>query len=243
MPAHISSPTDLLAALRRVDPTSPRLTWYGPSGERVELSGRVLDNWVAKTANLLCDELDVEPGSVVRLDLPPHWRTLCWALAGWAAGATVDLGAGLDPAVVATTDPAAWADAAAANNSFLAAVALPALQMRWDGELPEGAVDYASEVRAHGDVFTAFDAPHADTAAVATEEGSTSYAELMESYAEAGDGGRVLLRAGDGLDAVLRAALGIWSAGGSVVLLHPDVEATDHLVATEKITREGPRPH
>ena len=83
---------DVPALLRRLvttDPGRPRVTWYGPAGERVELSGKVLDNWVAKTANLLVDELDVGPGSRVVVDLPPHWRTLVWLLAVWAAGGCV----------------------------------------------------------------------------------------------------------------------------------------------------------
>ncbi len=53
---------ELMTALRSGQSTSPRLTWYGPDAERVELSGRVLDNWVAKTSNLFQDELDAEPG-------------------------------------------------------------------------------------------------------------------------------------------------------------------------------------
>ncbi|MGN6441414.1 MAG: TIGR03089 family protein, partial [Arthrobacter sp.] len=73
---------DLMGSLRSGNSTAPRLTWYGPDGERVELSGRVLDNWVAKTSNLLQDELDAEPGMSLRLDMPAHWKSLVWALAG-----------------------------------------------------------------------------------------------------------------------------------------------------------------
>jgi len=74
----------LLAALMASDPGRPRITVYddtdGPTrGERVELSARVVANWVAKAANLLQDELDAGPGTVVRLALPPHWRTVYWA--------------------------------------------------------------------------------------------------------------------------------------------------------------------
>ena len=72
------TPEDLLLAFRTHNATSPRLTWYGPDSERVELSGRVLENWVAKTANYLVDELDAEPGSAVAVDLPVHWRSLVW---------------------------------------------------------------------------------------------------------------------------------------------------------------------
>ena len=52
-----------------------------PMNERVELSARVLENWVAKTANLLVEELDVEVGDPVLLALPAHWRTVAWRLA------------------------------------------------------------------------------------------------------------------------------------------------------------------
>ena len=64
----------LLRALVASDPGRPRITWYddaaGPTrGERIELSARVLANWVAKAANLLVDELDVEAGDRVLVDL------------------------------------------------------------------------------------------------------------------------------------------------------------------------------
>lgn len=82
----------LLARTKTVRSSSPRLIWYGTGHERVELSGRVLENWVAKTANYLVDELDAGPGTVVRLDMGVHWRSLCWALAIWQVGATLQLG-------------------------------------------------------------------------------------------------------------------------------------------------------
>ena len=92
----MSPPADLLRRLVASDPGRPRVTVYDDTdsptrGERVELSARVLANWVAKAANLLQEDLDVTPGSVVRLDLPPHWRTLYWALAVWSVGACVEL--------------------------------------------------------------------------------------------------------------------------------------------------------
>src|SRR5699024_10926519 len=70
-------------------PTGPVLTWYGPDSERVELTGSVLANWVTKATNLLQDEADAAPEVRVGLELPPHWRTLVWALAVWNCGAEV----------------------------------------------------------------------------------------------------------------------------------------------------------
>lgn len=81
--------TRLLAQWQDHDPSRPRLTWYGPESERVELSGRVLANWVVKAANLLGEEADVERDSRVLLDLPVHWRTLVWAAGTWTAGGQV----------------------------------------------------------------------------------------------------------------------------------------------------------
>ena len=47
---------DLFAAAVAADPTRPLLTYYDDAtGERTELSGTSLANWVAKTANLLVD--------------------------------------------------------------------------------------------------------------------------------------------------------------------------------------------
>ncbi|PYI68408.1 TIGR03089 family protein [Arthrobacter livingstonensis] len=298
-----STVPQLLQTLRTLNPTAPRLTWYGPDSERVELSGRVLDNWVAKTANFLVDELDAAPGTVVAVDVPVHWRSLVWLLATWAVGGTALAGdraaaaafaapdgetgtpasaMGADDAggarfgcgradIVATTEPAAAAaglaaarTAGAGRNPFLVAVALPALAMRWMGELPNGAVDYSGEVRAHADVFFADDAPAGDATAWETPAGQVTFAQLLASPAaspgssgaalpedqatsggvapekqtSAGAGpGRVLLQARDGWNGVVREALHIWAGGGSVVLLDSSVTATDHLRGTENITR------
>src|SRR5213595_2296246 len=95
---------ELMTTLRSGHATSPRLTWYGPDSERVELSGRVLDNWVAKTSNLLQDELDAEPGMSLRVDLPAHWKSFVWALAGWQLGMELVLDGG-DAQLLVTDTP------------------------------------------------------------------------------------------------------------------------------------------
>ena len=168
-----STITDLLSLLSR-DGGQPRLTWYGDGGERIELSGAVLANWVTKTTNLLVEEFDAEPGVVVATDLPAHWRTLVWALATWRSGAELRLVDGATsadgtagggdagapspaltgaPDVVVTADPLRWAPAPGERRSRTAvvAVSLPALARRFDGELPAGAVDAASAVMTYGD--------------------------------------------------------------------------------------------
>ena len=165
-----ASPAALLRRLVAADPGRPRVTVYDDTdsptrGERIELSARVLANWVAKAANLLRDDLDAGPGSVVLLDLPPHWRTLYWAVAAWSVGACVEVpahrttaDAGPGPAPAAATNAAADVVvtdavdvAAAADEAVL--VTLAALARSAAGPVPTGVVDEARELATHGDVF------------------------------------------------------------------------------------------
>ena len=100
---------DLRAALLAGDLSRPRLTWYDDSrGERIDLSGKTLANWVAKAANWLETEMGLAPGDVVRLDLPAdHWRTIYWSLAAWTRGLTVTADDDADACVSMTPDAAA----------------------------------------------------------------------------------------------------------------------------------------
>jgi uncharacterized protein (TIGR03089 family) len=225
---------ELMTELRSGQSTSPRLTWYGPNSERVELSGRVLDNWVAKTSNLLQDELDAEPGTRLRLDLPAHWKSVILALAAWQLGMEVVFD-DAEAELLATADPAPGA--AAGGFDAVLAVALPALAMRWQGELPSGVVDYAAEVRSHGDVFMPHRDPESSRRAVLSSTGTAhTHGELLERFAAArGDDLRLLVPAGDGLEAALAQSLGAWKGNGSVVLVHPDVEVTQKLLGDERV--------
>ncbi len=223
---------DLMTSLRSGNSTAPRLTWYGPDSERVELSGKVLDNWVAKTSNLLQDELDAEPGMRLALDLPAHWKGMVWALAAWQLGLeTVLDGGGAD--ILATTRP----EPAAGKYGAVVAVALPALAMRWDGALPAGCLDYAAEVRSHGDVFMQHAEADPSACAIVAQDGRRHlHQDLLDGFSIAHEEGvRLHVRGGDGLEAALANALGAWRRGGSVVLTHPDVEPTDKLLAAERI--------
>ncbi|AXJ10371.1 TIGR03089 family protein [Arthrobacter sp. PM3] len=226
---------ELMTALRSGQSTAPRLTWYGPDSERVELSGRVLDNWVAKTSNLLQDELDAEPGMRLRLDLPAHWKSVILALAAWQLGMEVVTG-DAEAELLATADPGPGA--AAGGVDAVLAVALPALAMRWQGGLPTGVLDYAAEVRSHGDVFMPHVDPEAGRPAIRTAKGAVHvHGALLADFAAAHDAGqRLLVPAAEGLESVLAQALGTWKSDGSVVLVHPEVEVTGKLRAAERIS-------
>ena len=65
----------------------PFLTWYDDDrGERVELSYRTFENWTAKVANLLVEEVGAGPGERVATVLGGHWRAAAIAFACWRAG-------------------------------------------------------------------------------------------------------------------------------------------------------------
>ena len=143
----------LLPGLLASDPGRPRITCYDDTtGERIELSGKVLANWVAKAANLLQEEYDAGPGTVVRLDLPAHWRTAYWALACWAVGACIDQSR-TAPDVLVTTDPAADGAIVVTLAALARSAALP---------VPAGSIDEARELATYPDRFDAW-ARAADT--------------------------------------------------------------------------------
>src|SRR3982751_854142 len=96
-----------LGAVVAVDPTRPFLTWYDDgNGERVELSGATLTNWVAKTANLLVDGVGAAPGDAAVTLLPPHWQTAAILLGCWAAGVSVAAAPGVAEVGFATPERA-----------------------------------------------------------------------------------------------------------------------------------------
>jgi uncharacterized protein (TIGR03089 family) len=250
-------PADVPALLRALlddDSGRPRLTWYGPDDERVEFSAKVLDNWVAKTANLLVDELDAGPGTVVAIDLPPHWRTVVWLLATWSTGAAVRVvptgqppSAGAD--VLVTAGPAAVA--ACPPGVRTVAVTLPALATSYDDDLPEDVLDYAREVRGYGDVFVPFVTPApGDAAFEAPGHAPLTHRELVPAAGRAADEAqlppRVRLLVGAGADDAVATLLAPLVRLGSVVLHHdlralsatPD--ALRHLAAQEGTTATAP---
>src|SRR5215212_5833418 len=67
----------------------PFVTWYDDHrDERIELSYRTFGNWVAKTANLLVDELGAGPGDRAGV-LADHWQVPVLVAACWRAGVCV----------------------------------------------------------------------------------------------------------------------------------------------------------
>jgi uncharacterized protein (TIGR03089 family) len=164
-PAPAGPPQLLDAALRR-DPARPLITFYDDAtDERTELSVTTFANWVAKTANLLRDDVGAAPGDRVAVLLPAHWQTAAvllgawsmgltvavrpWATAGLPAGAT-DIGSPLQAVFVSGNRLSSWLeDVPDARHRFV-------LGLRPDGEpldeIPEGYLDYLAEVRRYPDI-------------------------------------------------------------------------------------------
>lgn len=85
-------PVTALQAEARTHPSRPLLTWYGSRSERVELSVITFANGVAKTASFLRDELMLDPGEPVEVQLGLHWQTSVWIGACAAIGVHLQLG-------------------------------------------------------------------------------------------------------------------------------------------------------
>jgi uncharacterized protein (TIGR03089 family) len=205
---------DLAARTAAADPARPLLTFYDDgTGEWVELSGNTFANWVSKTANLLVDGCGLGPGDTALVAVTPHWQTAAILVGCWAAGLSVES----DGDVAFASAPV---ETSAADRFFLG---LAAMGMPYRGELPDGWLDYISEVRPHGDHFRT--GPPADPAYF----GETHAAVLDRATARAKElgipaNGRVLVDVTTYPDPVdwLLAPL---SASASIVLCK-DVDAT-----------------
>ncbi|OKJ17333.1 TIGR03089 family protein [Kitasatospora sp. CB01950] len=252
--ADARTPAELLQAYLRAgagaDPSRPLVTFYDDStGERVELSAKTFDNWVAKTANLLQDELNASPDDRAALLLPAHWQSAVWLLACWSVGVVPVPGGEPKDADLVVSGPDGLAAAQECPGERVA-LALRPLGGRFP-QRPEGFLDYAAEVPSQGDRF----APYSpvDPQAVALETsvdglalkltGEQAVALAREGVARLGldSGSRVLstLSFDDwaGLEAGLLAPL---AAGASVVLCRNSDELTDRQwqqrIESERVT-------
>ena len=238
MPA---TPAEVLAAMLRSDPAGPRVTFYedspGPTqGERIELSAKVFTNWVNKAANALQDEWDIAPGSCVRLALPPHWRSLYWALAVWSVGATVVLDDTRADLVV--TDDVELAAASTASTVPTVVVTLAALARGAGAPVPPGAMDEARELATYADQFSPWDEASPSDAALRDGGTDTAY-EGVVPQRDWARGVRVHTSE-TGLGSFLATTLAAWAADGSVVLSRGPEGASGRAarLASEGVTLE-----
>jgi uncharacterized protein (TIGR03089 family) len=231
--------TRLLAA----DPGRPLVTFYDDAtGERTELSVTTWANWVAKVASLLDDELEVEHGSRLLVDLPPHWLGTVVLGAAWACGVEVvwdGAVSGDADAVVTGPDGLERWSAEADRIPVVASALLPLAGPFADG-VPVGVHDLGVEVWSQPDAYTAWPGPSSDDAAVA----GITHAELWGSAA-AGDrvsgGDRLLSEANPASPSGLASLTEPLMSNGSLVLVaHLSDERRERIAADERVTARYP---
>lgn len=227
---------ELLARRVRSAGSAPLVTSYDvDEGSRTELSATTVANWVAKTSNLLTDELLLPPGACVELLVaarhPGHWMTLVWALACWQTGAVVTLGRPDDAQLVVCGPEYGDVEPGAAE---LVACSLHPLGLGLEPAVPPGVLDYATEVRGQPDVWNvvpvATDAPAwRDHERTLTQDGLTA--------GEAAPARRVLVRPGEPWATLRDAIVTPLRDGGSSVVLEgtADEQRVEQICLTERV--------
>lgn len=221
------------------DPTRILITAYvdGPQPDRVDLTGATWATWVAKTANLLVDDLgldlDADLPPTVAVELPPHWQSAVWAEAVNRVGALLRTGpeAFSEAPEVAVALPADVAAALAGSPGEVLVAPLRPMNAPFAGQLPGGVLDYSAEVAAHGDRFVPAPREHReDDAAVLARA-----AELVDT-AGLVTGAR-LLSTGTLPGSPWVELLAVSSVGGSLVL-SPDARSLDPAEAAARWSAE-----
>ncbi len=167
----------------RVDPASPVLTYRDlATGERMELSAASLGNAVAKTAGLLRDELDAEPGAIIGVHLPLHWQRVVWLGACAATGTVYAPDANPGECDVLVMDRARLDLAGTAAEDVLVSLAPFGLPDR--GPVPSGVTDAAVAMRGHPDAFVPWEVPSDGAPLLRGSDAILSQGEVMDRAAE-----------------------------------------------------------
>jgi hypothetical protein len=201
---------ELLARRVRSAGSAPLVTYYDTdAGVRTELSGTTFANWVAKTSNLLTDELLLDAGASVEL-----------LVAARHPAALVVCGpdyAGVDP-----------------GTAELVACSLHPLGLGLEPPVPPGVVDYAAEVRIQPDVWNVVPVA-SDAPAWHDHERTLDQTGLLTGGPAPAQ--RLLVRAGDPWATVRDAIVVPLRDGGSSVVLAgtADDERARQIGLTERV--------
>jgi uncharacterized protein (TIGR03089 family) len=199
---------DLSERARR-DGAGPLITFYDDAtGERIELSGITTLNWVAKVCALLREELWLDSGEEVGIDLPLHWQAAVVTLASWAAGGVPVQGSARGRVAFVVAGATSEADETVA-------LSLRPLGGRITEALPPHWHDFAAVVPGQPDALDAVSPP-----------------TVVAPPTELPPGSRVLSTVWDP-DLALLAPL---ACGGSVVLVRNPRDDLAALAAAERVT-------
>lgn len=211
----------LFAHLLNADPSSPRLTVYNEStGARMDFSAQTLDNWASKIANMLLEELDLDEGSTITLDLPVSWQAAVTATGALATGVDVRFSsepAGEDAVFTSLDRYPDWAEKGVdvvlvSEDPFGRGIE------ESGGELPVGTLDFGPVVRFYGDQFFG-DSP--------------ALPDLVEGTSE-----RLLSTGWSDRDSFRDSVLAPLAGGGSAVVVAGlvDTSRLDSIADNEKVT-------
>ena len=215
---------DILNHLLTSDAAAPRLTVYNEStGARMDFSAQTLENWVAKIANMLEEELELDSDSALLIDLPVTWQAAVIALGSLAAGIEFDFTNSSQPhddldassqlkADAVFTSPDKFEIYSAGNVATSFDGSAPDVVLVTDdpfgrgvaesgGELPLGAIDFGPTVRFYGDDYFGQTTP------------------LPELYPSSGSASRLLSTGWHDKDTFTTGVLHPLAAGGSAVVV------------------------
>lgn len=240
--------SDVLARRLRDDPGQPLVTFYDhATGERVELSVTTWANWVAKAGSLLVDELDLERGDRIGIDLPPHWLGTVFLGAAWSAGLSVvplpaaDQANRADLAAVVCGPDTLEAWTARAQDVVVLACALRPMGVRFADPLPAGVHDVGVEIWSQPDAFTPWDPPAPDDVAVESAAGTTTQAELWrEAAAGTLVGGGRLLSVANPVSEPATFCEPLTQGGSLVLVARADPDQLEAARAAERVTARFP---
>ncbi|WP_340537504.1 TIGR03089 family protein [Nocardioides sp. GXZ039] len=233
----------VLADQLRRDPGRPFVTFYDEgTEERTELSLTTYANWVAKAASLLVDELDLERGSSLRIDLPPHWLVPVFLGAAWTAGLVVTDDDAPDAVVCGPDGLERWA-ADAAQRVVLASALAP-LGARFRDGVPDGVHDLGAEIWGQPDAFAPWDPPSGADVAHDLDSSPVTQAELWEAAASGtlvSEGDRLLSEANPASPPGIATFTEPLLRGGSMVLVvRAGRERLEAIAVAERATARFP---
>ena len=243
MPGRPDTVVSALRAALSSDPGRPLVTFYdGATGERVELSVTTFDNWVTKVANLFADDLMLEPGDRIRVDLPPHWQSSVILLGAWTAGLTVSLTTTAGDVAARVIGPGA--DMSTSMSGQVISCSLRPLGGPSLIPLPAGWLDFGAEVPGQPDILAMAPSVDAGGTAVDTDLGPKTHADLVRAARDTASrltlspAARLLTDINPATAAGLVAALAApLVAGSSVVLLvNVDRDTAATISGQERVT-------
>lgn len=210
----------------------------------MELSAISLDNAVAKTAGLLRDELDIEPGDVIGIHVPTHWQRAVWFGACAATGAIFAPDADPADCTVLVIDRDHLDLVGTARDDVL--VSLEPFGLPSREPVPSGVIEHAVAARAYPDVFVPHAEP-ADTESLLRSRGVTltagevmAAASTMAVERALSPGARCLVLPEDPDRDLAMLALPLALGGSSVLVRHPDAGSLAAILLAEGVSTPGP---